>query len=384
MSIRHLTRGKYPQNLVIHYLIAIFLTLLSYLFFTTVDGYVVDGEQLLSNPTFLNDMAGWRVGGNSELVQVADGVVSISHDDLSQTNVLNQCWDGDQFPNQILFRISASTADLVLGEKTWHQARAGLIIHLPDGKIDYRSSNRLLALNTDQPWKPFQAGLDVDASAERVCISIGLHGSKGTFQIKDPMLYPARVPAEYSLVKNLLLVVWLFATVVWLTLLVKHYRHRPQMLILTLMLIGIAIGILMPAELRLAMDNQFSPYLPEINTRELFSALGVSPQSHVNLLPQHWNVSKFGHLLGFFLLSAILFSEKKKRVFMVLPGLVLLALVTEIMQHYIPGRGPRISDTLVDLIGIVAGWWLIRGYFRIRQVFSTITNQAIDINPGDD
>jgi VanZ family protein len=366
------TTGKNPQSLIVHYLIAIFLTLLSYLFFTTVDGYVIDGEQLLNNPNFSNDLAGWRIGGKAELVQVADGIVSIRHDSVSQSNSLSQCWDRAQFPDQILFRITASTTDLVLGEKSWHQARVGMIGYLPGGKKDYHLSNRLLALNMDEPWKTYQAGLEIDDSMERICISIGLLGSKGAFQVKDPMLYPARVPSGYNQVKKLLLVVWSLAAVFWLTLLVKHYRHRSQMVFLTVMLIAIAAGILMPAELRLVMENEISPYLPEFKTTELFNAIGVSFQYPANILPQRWNVSKLGHLLGFFLLSVILFSEKEKSVPMVLPGLVLLALATEIMQHYVPGRGPRISDTVVDLIGIIAGWWMIRGYFRIRQTFSDL------------
>ncbi|MCG8489740.1 MAG: VanZ family protein [Chromatiales bacterium] len=359
--------GKHPQSLIVHYLIAILLALLSYLFFASVEAYVVDGEQLLVNPEFSNHLTGWRVRGDRKLVQVDDGIVEIRHDALSQSNSFSQCWDREQFPDRVLFSISASTADLVLGEKPWHKARAGLIGYFPDGEKDYRLSSRLLLLEEDESWKSYRTGVEIDDSLERICISIGLFGSKGLFQFKDPALYPATISPAYSLIKNLLLGVWSIVGVIWLILLIKHYRRRMQMVFMLAMLVAIATGILMPAEVKSVVENWLSPYLPEFSTKQLLDTLGVSLQFPANILPQRWDVSKFGHLLGFFLLSAILFSEKDKSVWILLPGLVIAAVVTEIMQHYVPGRAPRFSDVIVDLIGIVAGWWLIRGYFKIRQ-----------------
>ncbi|MEW8311145.1 MAG: VanZ family protein [Candidatus Thiodiazotropha taylori] len=359
--------GKHPQSLSVHYLIATSLVLLSTLFFASVDAYVVDGEPLLLNADFSHHLAGWQVSGDRDLVQVADGTVEIRHDALSQSNTLSQCWDREAFPDRILLGITASTSDLVLGVKPWHLARAGLIGELADGTKDYRLTRRLLSLKQDADWRSYRTGIEIDQSLERICLSIGLLGSKGSFRFKDPQLYPAAVPPTYSLIKNLLLAVWVAVGVVWLIQLVRHYRQRTQMGFILVMLMAISVGILMPAELKSELENRLSLYLPEFTTQQLFNTLGVPYPLPADILPQRWDVSKFGHLLGFFLLSLILFSEKEKSVWMLLPGLVIAAVVTEIMQHYVPGRAPRLSDVMVDLIGIVAGWWLIRGYFKLRQ-----------------
>ncbi|MCG7900333.1 MAG: VanZ family protein [Candidatus Thiodiazotropha weberae] len=359
--------GKYPQSLSVHYLIAISLALLSYLFFASVDAYVVDGEQLLVNPDFSHHLAGWRISGDQDLLQVADGTVEIRHDALSQSNTLSQCWDRERFPDRILVGITASTADLVPGVKPWHLAKAGLIGQFPDGSKDYRLSSRLVLLKQDVGWNSYRTGIEIDKSLERICLSIGLLGSKGSFRFKHPLLYPAAIPPTYSLIKNLLLAVWAAVGVIWLIGLVRHYRQRTQMGFMLAMLVAISVGIMMPAELKSEVENWLSLYLPEFTTKQLLTTLGVPYQLPADMLPQRWDVSKFGHLLGFFLLSLILFSEKEKSVWMLLPGLVIAAVVTEIMQHYVPGRTPRLSDVMVDLIGIVAGWWLIRGYFKLHQ-----------------
>jgi VanZ family protein len=359
--------GTHPQRLVIHYLFAIFLVVLSYLFFTSMDAYVIDGEQLLVNRDFSDDMSGWLIRGSRERIQASEGIVTIRHEVKSKSNSLSQCWDSEIFTDQILLGITTSTTDLEPGEKPWHQARVGLIGYFPDGKKDYRLSSSLVALYQDQPWKAYQQGFNIDAALERICMTITLQGSKGVFQFKEPLVYPARIPTEYSLIKSLSLVIWLFAGAYWLTLLVKHYRGKIQIVFLTLMVVVIAVGVLMPIGLKALLTNWLSTYVPAFLTAAILNDMGLSLQFWTDLLPQRWDASKFGHLLGFFLMSATLFSEKEKSVWTLLPGLVLLALVSEVLQHYVPGRGPSLSDVLVDLIGIIAGWWLIRGYFKLRQ-----------------
>jgi hypothetical protein len=359
--------GMQPQRLVIHYLLAIVLVVLNYLFFTTMDGYVVDGEQLLDNLDFSDELSGWLVGGSRDRIQASKGIVTIHHEVRTKSNSLSQCWDREMFPDQILLRLTTATTDLVPGEKPWHQARAGLIGYLPNGKKNYRLSSGLVALYQDEPWKAYEQGFSVDDAFERVCMTIGLQGSKGVFQFKDPALYPARVPTEYSLIKSLLLAIWLFACSYWLSLLVKHYYRKTQMVYLSIMLVVITVGILMSAELKSEVTNWLSSYAPPFITVAIINDMGISLQFLGDLLPQRWDASKFGHLLGFFLMSATLFSEKEKSAWLLLPGLVLLALVSEILQHYVPGREPSISDAMVDLVGIIAGWWLVRGYYKLRQ-----------------
>ncbi|MEJ2619512.1 MAG: VanZ family protein [Candidatus Thiodiazotropha sp.] len=292
------------------------------------------------------------------------------HDSVSQSNSLSQCWDREKFPDRILCSIDASTDDIVLGEKPWYRAKGGLIGYLADGKRDYGLANKLLKIKTDEPWKSYQAGLEIDASLKRICLSIGLYGSKGIFQFSNPALYPARISPIYSPLKSLLLIVWFVACLYWLTLLIKHYRHKKQITFLMIMLMTLAAGILMPAGFKSLLEGSILSYIPEFKTSEILKALGVSVQFSPDILPKYWDVSKFGHLLGFFLLSMVLFSEKQKSLWRLLSGLVLAALASEILQFYVPGRSPRVSDAIVDLMGIIAGWWLIRGYFRLRHTFA--------------
>lgn len=353
-----------------HYLLAISLSILSYLFFTLVDRYSIDGEQLLNNPDFSNQMDGWKIGGKRGLVEGSEGTVKITHDSSTQSNSLSQCWPRSGFPDLVLVGIEAKSVGLVTGPKSWHEARAGFVGHLPDGRKNYRLSSRVLSLKEDSPWKRYQVGLKISPKFERVCFVVALFQTEGQFQIKNPSIYPAAERFGSSIVSMLLLSLWPIIGIWWLVLLVKHYRKRPQLGYLLVMLLLMAIGILMPPELKTVLERALFSQIPDILTKDILSALGIPLDRLPAFVPAYWSASKLGHLLGFALLSMILFSDRDKPVWILLAGLVLATLVTELLQYFVPGRSPRIGDAIIDFIGIVIGLSLIRFSFWIRQSVS--------------
>jgi hypothetical protein len=362
--------GKLSQRLRHHYLIAISLSLLSYLFFTSMEAYEVVGEQILRNPQFSDDFRGWKISGKGDLIQVNGDVAEISNQTLKRSSSISQCWAHDAFPQAVIAGIDARSEGLALGQKSWHGARVGLVGFTATGKGRYQLSSRLVRLRDNQPWERYLVGLNVSHEFERVCFVIALYGSKGLFQVKKPLLYPARVNPGYQLGRNLLLVLWSGMGLYWLVLLGHYYKRRPQWGYLIAVISVLAVGILMPNELRITLEEGLFTFIPGFHMREILDPIGVSFDISPNLFPLYWGISKYSHLLGFFLLSGILFSEPKKAAWHLLPGLFLAAVITELLQYFVPGRSPRISDIVVDGMGIVAGWWLVRLYLWRRQAAS--------------
>ncbi|MES9930093.1 MAG: VanZ family protein [Candidatus Thiodiazotropha sp. 6PDIVS] len=358
---------KLPDQLVKHYLLAISLVLLSYLLFNSLDAYHINGEQFLMNPDFSDDLAGWKVGGKTGLLQVSDGIVEINHQSKPQSTRLYQCWMRSDFPDYLLMAIDASSDGLLVGPKKWHGARVGVTGYLADGGKNYKLSSRLFSSKGNLPWEHYQEGVEISAEFERVCFSISFFKSMGEFQFKNPSLYPAIENPTFFILKNLLMLVWCLFSVWWLILLVQHYRSRPQWSYLMAIFMVIGVGVLAPIELKSALEKGLFYYVPELHTRDMLAAIGLSFDISPKYFPVVLDVSKFGHFVGFFLLSGILFSERAKPVRFLLPGLFLAALGTELLQYFVPGRSPRLSDVTVDSIGIFAGWFFVRFFFWRRQ-----------------
>jgi hypothetical protein len=359
--------GKSSLRLWHHYLIAICLSLLSYFFFTSMEVYEVVGEQLLRNPLFSDDFRGWKVRGNGGPIHVSEGIAKINHQSLGQASSISQCWASGEFSQEVMAGIDAKSEGLELGSKSWHEARVGLVGFTAGGKSRYQLGNRVVRLRDNQPWERYLVGLNVPYKFERVCFVIALYGSKGVFQVKNPLLYPARVQPGYQLGRNLLLVLWSGIGLYWLVLLGLYYKKRPQGGYLVAVILVLAAGILMPNELRIELDEGLFKFIPGIHLQEILGSLGVSADISPSLFPLYWGVSKYAHLLGFLLLSGILFSDPKKAAWHLLPGLFLAAVITELLQYFVPGRSPRISDIIVDGTGIFFGWWLVRLYLWQRQ-----------------
>lgn len=45
-------------------------------------------------------------------------------------------------------------------------------------------------------------------------------------------------------------------------------------------------------------------------------------------------------------------------------GLLLLGSATELIQFFVPGRNPRLSDVFVDVVAGLLGWAIVRGLSR--------------------
>ena len=83
---------------------------------------------------------------------------------------------------------------------------------------------------------------------------------------------------------------------------------------------------------------------------------------------------KLFHFSGFFVLAAMLALGWQRISWMQwFTSLLLYAALTEVLQHFIPGRSFSIMDWLADGLGIVAG--LLLSYLLLR-VWPTLTGYA--------
>jgi hypothetical protein len=349
-----------------HYLLASCLGILSYLFFISFDAYHIEGEQKLKNSSFSEGLKGWNSGGYRNSIEVSDGGIIINHSSSRQVSFLTNCLKRSELPDRVIATIEAKTAGLEVGPESWHEARAGLIGHFPDGRKEYQDSGKLLSLYQDSSWERYQETFQIAQGYERVCLIVALFRSNGEFQFRNPALYQAKMSAEYFVVRNIILCLWVVSGGWWFVLLLKHYSRRPQLGYFVIMFLIIAVGILMPKELKNVLEKEIFTF-PEARTTYVLAGMGLSINQLPSLFPEMLNISKLGHFLSFALLSGILLSEKEKTVLVLLPGLILTALITELMQYFIPGRSPLISDVAVDLVGIFTGWWLIKLSLWIRQ-----------------
>jgi hypothetical protein len=204
--------------------------------------------------------------------------------------------------------------------------------------------------------------------AQRACVEIALYATSGRFQVRHLSLFQGVEYLPHRIGRLALMMGWglLAFWLAYRTL--QHYRDRA----LGRWLLGAALlllaGILLPHEWKQTLEAEIVTVLEPI-ALTLPASAGLAGESAWGLWPGAWDLSKYSHLLGFALLSLLLFADRTLPWMKHAATLFLLAAATEVGQFFVPLRTPRLSDMVVDLLGIAIGFgvsgltaWLVRRY----------------------
>ncbi len=358
-----------PAVVLRHYLLALGLSALTWLFFTLMPSYVPGDDQMLVDPGFSQDLASWQVGGTGKGVRVDEGVLTLSNASPRSSSSVFQCFNRRDFPDQAMLFIEARTEPLILGEKPWSEARVGLLLKDTQGKIKYQLSNRLVRLKQAQPWIRYATTLPIPHDLEQVCFKVSLISTQGVFQVKNPSLYRARMQPSFRIGWWILLLVWGACLWNWSRNLLGLYPVSRQGILIWVMVGLMAFGILMSNQTKMELLQLLGPWLPEDHEYQ-----GIVSGAWAEWLPMftpgYWDISKFSHLFGFLLLSVILLRRPRVSTAVLVIGMLVATVCSEALQFFSSGRSPRVSDLMVDSLGILTGWWLTAGVMRVKKVLS--------------
>ncbi|MEJ2425346.1 MAG: VanZ family protein [Candidatus Thiodiazotropha sp.] len=358
-----------PAVVLRHYLLALGLSALTGLFFTLMPSYVPGDDQMLVDPGFSLDLASWQVGGTGKGVRVDEGVLTLSNASPRSSSSVFQCFNRRDFPDQAMLFIEARTEPLILGEKPWSEARVGLLLKDTQGKIKYQLSNRLVRLKQAQPWIRYATTLPIPHDLEQVCFKVSLISTQGIFQVRNPSLYSARMLPTFRIGWWILLLVWVACLWNWSRNLLGLYPVSRQGILIWVMVGVMAFGILMSNQTKMELLQLLGSWLPEDHEYQ-----GIVSGAWAEWLPMftpgYWDISKFSHLFGFLLLSVILLRRPRVSTAVLVIGMLVAAVCSEALQFFSSGRSPRVSDLMVDSMGILTGWWLTAGVMRVKKVLS--------------
>ncbi len=327
--------------------------LVNLLFFLTTRPYFPQTAELLENADFTDGLRAWRIEGEARGISVDGGILTIDHPTPVSTTLL-QCWPARELPQPLIFSAEARTEGVVRGVRSWHEARIDLVGYDPRGRGIYRTHTRLLGLDGTRPWQPASSLFRLPSAAERACAEISLYTASGRFQVRALSLAPAVASRFHQAGRWLLLAGWVWLAV-WLA--GPLYRYlRGAALGRWLLLVGVLllVGILMPYGIRQQLEAWILHGLSLIGL-PLRPDEPLGSESAWALWPSQWDLSKFAHLAGFTLLAALLTADRRAALGRVAAALCLLAVTTETLQFFVPLRTPRLSDVVVDGLGVALG-----------------------------
>ncbi|MBS4010705.1 MAG: VanZ family protein [Roseovarius sp.] len=106
------------------------------------------------------------------------------------------------------------------------------------------------------------------------------------------------------------------------------------------------LALLLPAPQVLAAKVWVASWLP---------GAGWLDQTDITAHGDKWTHALLFAALGWFAMGAWRSHSKRQRMVWILMG---VAVVTEVLQAWVPGRSPSLADFLADAVGLAAGAWL--------------------------
>ncbi|KRT54722.1 VanZ like family [endosymbiont of Ridgeia piscesae] len=343
------------------FVVLLLLCLLTLFFFSRFSAFHGLGPQRLHNPDFHKGLNGWQLQRGSGSIGTLGPQLTISSKRGDSNLGISQCFSADALPQQLWLEVEMRVDRVIPGRLDWHHARIDLIGYDAKGRGIY-DGHGFAGSSGSHDWRQLEGLFQLPQQAERVCLEIYLYHSRGSFEVRNLSLREAEANWFYPPLRGVLLLAWVVIGVWLLHSLLSYQREEGLGWWICGLLLVSLLGILMPQEIKLWLELQIE------GVARLFGlALQASSSRHLNhisLLPAQWSIAKLGHLLSFFLISSALFARGRFAPLNLFAVLFLLAVASELLQMFVPGRSSNLADVSVDMIGVLLGWALVSSLRR--------------------
>ena len=247
----------------------------------------------------------------------------------------------------LTFSAEMKCDNVVLGKKPWNLAR--LILVQNNGKKDrWDLSHVVASLTGTCDWQSYRNFFYITPKTQSIWIAAELNQSTGSLQVRNLQLYPVRETQTYSRIRNIILFSWgAFFLLLTGSCLFAEKRSMLFRVLLASAFISIIVGTSLPGNMKDSVSHQIE------------MQIDTDSPAFKTIIP--WDLSKVWHVCFFFLLGLILcLMLKKQPATQVMAIILMMAGGTEIVQLYIDGRTPLLTDFFIDAAGGIAGMALIR------------------------
>jgi VanZ family protein len=335
------------------------LSIATILLFNLHEKYTVSGPELLNNASFDNNLAGWvhTPHGISTSDPAVGGVRLHSEIPATSIQITQIIPDAKPYP---LLRLSCDikTHNVAEGKARWMTARVLLVSHDLKENPMYHLPHTLINLSGTHNWEHHEAVFPIDANATSISVSVQLAQATGTMWVKNISLRPVTQMDSFYTLRITAALLWV-VVILWIAApLTRWALGNIQSATVIALAVIIALGTLMPVALKVYISSSLFP--GDLNSELHVAFSDVAFFKFTPLLPTP-DIFKAGHFILFAMLAAAAFSRRTFPASRsgLLAFLLLFALVTEVLQLFVGGRGAQLGDLVIDSAGIATGLMLL-------------------------
>lgn len=317
-------------------ILSIVLCIITFLFFTNVPEFSSEGDELLNNTHFSNQLDSWITKGKG-IQHTKNGykrTVLLESKSPTQTLTIYQRHKKSELPKVVILSALIKTTNVSKGKKDWNKARFLFVGVDADNKRLWDVPHSVISLTGTSEWNRYSKAFETSQSSISYDILATVSQAKGKMWLSDISLKAATPNPIYSPTRLVLISIWGLFIIYLIFPLSKTYN-----------------GLKSPPSITMIL-------VPVI----LIALLAILPVSIGS------TASYFAHLTGFFLITLMALSIFKSQPYKVFFTLTLLTVITEILQYFVPNRTPDINDVFIDFFGVVFGFIAYNLHNKLRQL----------------
>ena len=347
--------------------IVIFLLILATLsLFTLAPRYQVDSINLLYNSDFSKGFKTWTESSNCGKLTQKLGEALLENHDAPCTVFLRQHLPIPQGATQLMLSAEVNTHNVSQGKLSWQSARLSLVGIDKNAKKMWHHPHMIKLPPRSNGWQHLSQVFSIPPDAIELVVGLEIMETTGTVSARKLKLAPASENSWFPIVANSLLILWGVA-VLWLGKNLRQLFSSKIIQGLFLIVSGfIAIGCMMPGKVRDLILDQAQETIGNLKMvlaeSFIWSYVPLEFQTYLSIPPD---------IVGHFVLFATLaflfrIGRPQDRFASQCFNLMLFAASTEVLQFFISGRQPGLTDWSIDVGGLFLGFFFAE-IFRPRQ-----------------
>lgn len=327
--------------------IALFLllSLATVLSLNYLDRFYVEKEQLLQDSNFLSGSMYWKHQDASGVSYMANRLI-VEGGKVFQNIPI-------EAPGFYRFEYDVGVKDVVPhGVEEWASGNVAIIFRNEFG--ERTGSNMVTALVGSRRMISFSEILSLKKEYASVDFAFRVFNATGQLIVANPVMSKLQEYPLYKGTRIAIVVAWLAAFVV---LAIFAMRIASWGQVIGAILIGIVtiVGVLLPLDLILGLNQKLAAVLPQTLLSTVRAALEKVYYGPEVLYPGA-EVSKLGHLVVFMCLGMFVgWHYKRFGIYFSVAIVVAFASATEALQVLVNGRSPSVNDLLLDSTGGLLG-----------------------------
>jgi len=341
----------------------------------TVDKYKVTSGELLSNRGFEQGLKDWKIDGTPSALTVKDGVLVVELREPGKSVEIEQPIAKMTTPGFVLLEGELKSLDVVPGEKPWHRARLDFSRYGTNGKWLPLPHN-VISLEGSTEWQHYQEIFRLVEGVGKSVVTIQMLSATGELWVRNLSLHRVVPATGYKVARAALFLMWASVLILLFGPHVIGGKRKFLGVMTGLVVIIIVIGTMLPASFKTRWQGEIKDLVlaGENHLTTNHSGLNVgtdSEHSEQIYLVGDLEISKVGHFVFFGLLGFLVLARGGKGS--ILPQLAetaVLGAATELMQFFVEGRTPLVSDFLTDMAGVATGLLICLIFLRCRRLLS--------------